>query len=385
MKIAIPKEQRPDELRVAATPESVKKLIGLGFDVAVERGAGAGAMFADEAYAEAGAALAEDAATLLADADIVLKVQRPLDGADGGADEIALMKEGAILIGNLAALSNPGQAAAYAERKIDAFALELLPRITRAQSMDVLSSQSNLVGYRAVIDAAAEFGRAFPMMMTAAGTVAPARVLILGAGVAGLQAIATAKRLGAVVSAFDVRPVAKEQVESLGATFIEVESEESESAETTGGYAREMGEDYKRRQTELVHNQIKKADIAISTALIPGKPAPLLITEAMVEDMKPGSVIVDLAVEQGGNCALSSLGEIVVAHGVTIVGHANVGSRIATDTSALYARNLVNFLTPLIDPESKAMKIDWEDEIIQGTLLTRDGAVVHAALKGEGG
>lgn len=385
MKIAIPKEQRPDELRVAATPESVKKLIGLGFDVAVERGAGARAMFIDDSYAEAGAVLAEDAATLLADADIVLKVQRPLDGSNGDRDEIALMKDGAILIGSLAALSNPAQAKAYADRRITAFALELLPRITRAQSMDVLSSQSNLVGYRAVIDAAAEFGRAFPMMMTAAGTIAPARVLVLGAGVAGLQAIATAKRLGAIVSAFDVRPVAKEQVESLGATFIEVESTETESAETKGGYAREMSEDYKRRQTDLIHEKIKKSDIAISTALIPGKPAPLLITEAMVKDMKPGSVIVDLAVEQGGNCALSSLGEIVVAHGVTIVGHANFGSRVATDASALYARNLVNFLTPLIDPDSKALKIDWEDEIVRGTLVTRDGAVVHAALKGEGG
>ena len=311
-------------------------------------------------------------------------MQRPLTADEGGPDELAMMKAGAVLIGSLAALGNRDQVASYAAHKVDAFALEMLPRITRAQSMDVLSSQSNLSGYCAVIDAAAEFGRAFPMMMTAAGTVAPARVLVLGAGVAGLQAIATARRLGAMVSAFDVRPVAREQVQSLGATFIEVPSEETESAETSAGYAREMSEEYKQKQHALVHETLKKQDVAICTALIPGKPAPVLITEEMVKDMKPGSIIVDLAVEQGGNCPLSSYGEIVEAHGVTIVGHANVPGRVATDASALYARNLVNFVTPLVDEDGTALKIDRDDEIIQGTLLTREGAVVHPALAGQG-
>lgn len=384
MKIAIPMERRPFETRVAATPESVKKLIGLGFEVVVETGAGEKAKYPDAAYKAAGAEIAAGPEDALKDADIVFKVQRPLTADEGGPDELAMMKAGAVLIGSLAALGNRDQVAAYAAHKVDAFALEMLPRITRAQSMDVLSSQSNLSGYCAVIDAAAEFGRAFPMMMTAAGTVAPARVLVLGAGVAGLQAIATARRLGAMVSAFDVRPVAREQVQSLGATFIEVPSEETESAETSAGYAREMSEEYKQKQHALVHETLKKQDIAICTALIPGKPAPVLITEEMVKDMKPGSIIIDLAVEQGGNCPLSSYGEIVEAHGVTIVGHANVPGRVATDASALYARNLVNFVTPLVDEGGKALKIDRDDEIIQGTLLTREGAVVHPALAGQG-
>jgi NAD(P) transhydrogenase subunit alpha len=262
--------------------------------------------------------------------------------------------------------------------------MEFLPRITRAQTMDVLSSQANLAGYKAVVDAASQFGRAFPMMMTAAGTVPAARVLILGAGVAGLQAIATAKRLGGIVSAFDVRPAVKEEVESLGATFIEVESPETETAETAGGYAREMGEEYKRKQAEKIHETLKKQDIAICTALIPGKPAPVLITEEMVRDMKPGSIIVDLAVEAGGNCPLSEAGRVVTKHGVTMMGFLNLPARLAAASSSLYARNLVSFLTPLIDEESKQLKIDWEDEIVKGTGLTRDGAVVNPALTGGG-
>ncbi|MEX0814675.1 MAG: NAD(P) transhydrogenase subunit alpha, partial [Dongiaceae bacterium] len=337
----------------------------------------------DAALAAAGARIAADAAEALAKADIVLKVQRPLIAGEDGPDELKLIERGAVLIGMLAPHSAREAVAAYAERGVVAFSLELLPRITRAQTMDVLSSQSNLAGYKAVIDAAAEFGRAFPMMMTAAGTIAPARVVVLGAGVAGLQAIATARRLGAIVSAFDVRRAAKEQVQSLGAAFIEVEG--AEDAETAGGYAREVGEEHRRRQAAKLHEVLKKQDIAICTALIPGRPAPVLLTEEMVKDMRPGSVIVDLAVEQGGNCALSEAGQVVVRHGVKIVGHLNVPSRIAVDASALYARNLLSFLTPLIDGETKALKIDWEDEIVKATALTRDGKVVHPAFAGEGG
>lgn len=380
MKIAIPKEIAPGETRVAASPETVKKFIGLGFEVTVEKGAGASTSFTDQSYADAGATLADDEAQALAEADVVLKVRPPTNGANGGAGEIGLMKKGAILIGTLSALSGRQTVDSYASAGITAFALELLPRITRAQSMDVLSSQSNLAGYKSVLDAAGEFGRAFPMMMTAAGTVPPARVLVLGAGVAGLQAIATARRLGAAVSAFDVRPVVKEQVQSLGAKFIEVEAAESEFAETAGGYAKEMGEDYQKKQAELIHETLKKQDIAICTALIPGRTAPVLITEAMVKDMRLGSVIVDLAVEQGGNCECSRLGEVATAHGVRIIGHANVPGRLAEDASALYARNLLNFITPLVDPETKSLKIDWDDEIIKGCLVTRDGAVVHPLL-----
>jgi NAD(P) transhydrogenase subunit alpha len=384
MKIGIPRERRPHELRVAATPDSVKKLIALGADVLVEAGAGEGAAYTDEAYRAAGATIMPDEAACLAESDVVLKVQRPLTAAEGGPDEIALMKQGAVLIGILAPYAARDQLQAYAGRNVDAFALEFTPRITRAQSMDVLSSQSNLAGYRAVIDAAGEFGRAFPMMMTAAGTIAPAKVLVMGAGVAGLQAIATARRLGAVVSATDVRPAAKEQVQSLGATFVAVEDEEFKQAETSGGYAKEMSEAYKQKQAALIAETMKKQDIVITTALIPGRPAPKLVSEEMVKSMKPGSVIVDLAVEQGGNCALAEPGQVVVRHGVKIVGHLNVPSRTAVDSSALYARNLVNFLTPLIDKETKALKIDWDDEIVKGTALTHDGKIIHPAFAGEG-
>jgi NAD(P) transhydrogenase subunit alpha len=381
MKIAIPKERRPHERRVAATPETVKKLIGLGFEVSVEAGAGDSSRFTDEAYRAAGAAVATDTAKMLGAADIVLKVQRPLLKGEGDIDELALMKKGAVLIGILSPYNKPEAVKAYAQAGITALAMEFVPRITRAQSMDVLSSQSNLAGYRAVLDAAHEYDRVMPMMMTAAGTVAPARIMVLGAGVAGLQAIATARRLGAIVSATDVRPIAKEQVESLGAKFVMVESEETKQAETAGGYAKEMSEDYKRRQAELVAETLKKQDIVICTALIPGKKAPILITKAMALSMRPGSIIVDLAVEQGGNCELSKPGEVVEINGIRIVGHLNTPSRLSADASAMYAKNLLNFITPLVDAKTKQFAFKWEDEIVAAVCLTRDGQVAHAAFK----
>jgi NAD(P) transhydrogenase subunit alpha len=385
MKIGIAKERRAHELRVAVTPDTVKKFIGLGAEVAIETGAGLGSSYTDAAYAAAGAKVVADEAAAIADADIVLKVQRPLSTAEGGPDELALLKRGAMLVGILSPYGAKEQLTQYAERGVNAFAMEFMPRITRAQTMDVLSSQANLAGYRAVIDAAGAFGRAFPMMMTAAGTVAPARVFVMGAGVAGLQAIATARRLGAIVSGTDVRPAAKEQVTSLGATFVAVEDEEFKQAETAAGYAKPMSAEYQKKQAALVAEHIKKQDVIITTALIPGRPAPVLVSEEMVASMKHGSVIVDLAVEQGGNCPLSEPGKVVVKHGVTLIGHLNVPSRIAVDASALYARNLLSFLTPLIDKESKALKINWDDEIIKGTALTRDGQVVHPTFAGAGG
>ena len=380
MKVAVVKERRAHERRVAASPDTVKRMLAMGLEVTTESGAGAGAGFADAAFAAAGAAIAADAAAALGDADIVLKVQRPLIGEEGGVDELRTIKRGAALIGLLQPLQNPGAAAAYAAAGIAAFAMELVPRITRAQTMDVLSSQANLAGYKAVIDAADEFGRAFPMMMTAAGTIKAARVLVMGAGVAGLQAIATARRLGAIVSATDVRAAAKEQVESLGATFISVDEEAARSAETAGGYAREMGEDYQRRQRERITEALKRTDVVICTALIPGRPAPVLLTHAMIAEMMPGSVIVDLAVEAGGNVEGSVAGEIATtANGVRIIGHLNVPSRIAADASALYARNLLSFLALIVDKEGR-LAIDPNDEIVKATLLTRDGAVVNPAL-----
>lgn len=382
MKIAIPKERRAQERRVAATPDTVKKLVALGAQVSVEAGAGEASRFSDEAFTNAGATVVSDLSTLLGDADLVLKVQRPLLASDAeGLDELGAMKQGALLIGTLSPFASPEALQAYADAGITALTMEFVPRITRAQTMDVLSSQSNLAGYRAVLDAAYEYERIMPMMMTAAGTLAPARVMVLGAGVAGLQAIATAKRLGAIVSATDVRPAAKEQVESLGATFVMVESDESAAAETAGGYAREMSEDYQRRQAELVADTLKKQDIAICTALIPGRKAPTLITDEMVRSMKPGSVIVDLAVEQGGNCTLSKPGEVVDVNGVRIVGHLNVPSRLATDASALYAKNLLSFISPLINAENGTLQIDWDDEIVGATTLTRDGQIVHSAFQ----
>jgi NAD(P) transhydrogenase subunit alpha len=355
-------------------------MAAMGLDIAVETGAGESAGFTDAVFAAAGAAIAPSAEAALGDADIALKVQRPLLGGDGGIDELRLIKRGAALIGMLQPLQHPGDAEAYAEAGISAFAMELAPRITRAQAMDVLSSQANLAGYKAVIDAADEFNRAFPMMMTAAGTIKAARVLVMGAGVAGLQAIATARRLGAIVSATDVRAAAKEQVESVGATFISVDEEAARSAETAGGYAREMGEDYQRRQREKITEALKRTDVVICTALIPGRPAPVLLTQAMVAEMGPGSVIVDLAVEAGGNVEDSRPGETVTtANGVTVIGHLNVPSRIAADASQLYARNLLSFLTLIVDKDGR-LAIDPNDEIIKATLLTRDGAIVNPAL-----
>jgi NAD(P) transhydrogenase subunit alpha len=376
MKIAVLKERRPDEARVAATPETVKKFKGLGADVAIEAGAGAPSHFSDADYGAAGASIAPDAASALQGADVVLKVQRPMEA------ELGQMKAGTMLAAMLAPYADREAVKSYAGRGVNTFAMEFMPRITRAQSMDVLSSQSNLAGYKAVIDAAATFGRAFPMMMTAAGTIAPARVFVMGVGVAGLQAIATAKRLGAIVSATDVRAATKEQVQSLGGTFVMVEDEESKAAETAAGYAKEMSEAYKKKQAALIAETIKKQDIVITTALIPGRPAPVLVTEEMVRSMKPGSIIIDLATEQGGNCPLSKAGEVVETGGVKIIGTVNLAGRLAADASSLYARNLFNFLAPLIDKTTKALKIDWNDEIIKGTCLTRDGQVVHPALKG---
>ncbi|MGH6931382.1 MAG: Re/Si-specific NAD(P)(+) transhydrogenase subunit alpha [Dongiaceae bacterium] len=380
MKIGIPRERRPNEARVAVSADTVKKFVALGAEVMIETGAGIQSAVPDGAYAAAGSRIAIDEAECLRDADVVLKVQRPLAAGEGGPDELAMMKSGAMLIGILAPFASRELITAYAARGVNAFAMELLPRITRAQTMDVLSSQANLAGYRAVIEGAEVFGRAFPMMMTAAGTVAAARVLVMGAGVAGLQAIATARRLGAIVSATDVRPAAKEQVQSLGAAFVAVEDEEFKQAETAAGYAKEMSDGYKQKQAALIAETVKKQDIIITTALIPGRKAPVLVGEDMVKSMKPGSVVVDLAVEQGGNCPLSEPDKVVVRHGVSIVGYVNLPARIAVDSSALYARNLFAFLSPLVDKETKSLKINWDDEIIKATALTRDGRVVHPSF-----
>ncbi len=385
MKIGIPKEILPGETRVAASPDSVKKFTSLNVEMLIQSGAGEAASISDDMLQEAGARIVADAATLYGEVDMVFKVGAPCCNGNGAVDELAMMKPDAVLIGLLNPLSDREQAEAYAKHGLTSFAMELIPRISRAQSMDALSSQSNITGYKAVIDAAEQFGRILPMMMTAAGTIVPARVVVMGAGVAGLQAIATAHRLGAIVSAFDVRPAVKEQVESLGASFIEVENTESESAETAAGYAREMGADYQKRQAEVIHETLKKQDICITTALIPGKPAPLLISDAMVQDMKTGSVIVDLATETGGNCESSERNAVVVKHGVTIIGHTNYPARVPGDTSTLYARNLYNFISPMIDGESGSLEIDWEDEVIKGALLTRGGSVVNPALTGAEG
>ena len=380
MKVAIIKERRAHERRVAATPDSVKRIAEMGLEPVVETGAGDGACFTDEAYRAAGAAIAADAPAALTGAEIVLKVQRPLRGADGGVDELQSIGRGAALVGLLAPLRHPDDVAAYAAAGIAAFAMELIPRITRAQTMDALSSQANLAGYKAVLDAAGEFGRALPMMMTAAGTIRAARVLVMGAGVAGLQAIATARRLGAIVSATDVRAAAKEQVESLGATFITVDEAAMRAAETAGGYAREMDDEFQRRQRERIGEALKRTDIVICTALIPGRKAPVLLTGAMVAQLAPGSVVVDLAVEAGGNVEGSRPGEIATtANGVKIIGHLNMPSRVAVDASQLYARNLLAFLAVIVDND-KRLRIDTEDEIVKAALLTLDGAVVNPAL-----
>jgi len=371
MKIGIPTETRPGESRVAATPETIKKLTSGGLhEVIVQTGAGIAASIPDDQYQAAGATLVSSASEIYSQAQIIAKVRGP------SADELKLITKNAILVGLLDART-PGVPDKLAQQGVTAFSLELLPRITRAQSMDVLSSQANIGGYKAVMIAANTYQRFMPMLMTAAGTVKAARVLILGAGVAGLQAIATAKRLGAVIEAFDVRPEVKEQVESLGAKFVEVAltDAEKELAKGQGGYAKEMTEDYKQRQAALIHERAKAADIVITTALIPGRPAPVLITEDTVKAMKPGSVIVDMAVEAGGNCPISELDKIVVKYGVTLIGIANLPALVAADASALYARNVLTFLGVLLDAKTGALTINREDEIVAGTLVCINGEV----------
>jgi len=376
MKLAVLKERRDGETRVAVSPDTVKKFRALGVDVVIEAGAGATARMSDADYEAQDAIIVADARTAVSDADIVLSVRAP------DASSIALMKKGAVLAALLAPYADRQTPVLLAERGVDAFAMEFLPRISRAQAMDVLSSQANLAGYKAVIDAAAQFGRAMPMMMTAAGTIAPARVLVMGVGVAGLQAIATARRLGAIVSATDVRPATKEQVESLGATFVAVMDEEFKSAQTAGGYAKEMSVQYQEKQAALIADTIKKQDIVITTALIPGRKAPILVTEDMIRTMKPGSVIVDLAAEQGGNTPLTRADEVYETSGVTIMGYTNLPGRLAVDSSSLYARNLFNFVSLIVDKKTGALAVNWEDEIIKSAALTKDGAVVHPSLKG---
>ena len=368
MKIAVGAEADPSEPRVAATPDTVKKMIGLGAEVAVQPGAGIKSGILDADYTAAGATVSADAVN---GADIVLQVRRP------AAAELAKVQKGALVIAIMDPYGQDAALKAMADAGVTAFAMELMPRITRAQSMDVLSSQANLAGYRAVIDASAEYGRAFPMMMTAAGTVPAARVFIMGVGVAGLQAIATARRLGAVVTATDVRPATKEQVESLGAKFLAVEDEEFKNAQTAGGYAKEMSKEYQAKQAELVAEHIKKQDVVITTALIPGRPAPKLVSAAMVASMKPGSVLVDLAVERGGNVEGAKAGEVANVNGVKIVGFTNVAGRLAASASALYSKNLLTIHEILIDKKEKKLAVNRDDEIVKATALTRDGAVVH--------
>ncbi len=378
MRIAVPAETDANEARVAATPETVKKYIGLGAEVAVQAGAGLGSGITDADFEKAGAKIAPDAQAAVSGADVVLAVRRP------GAQALAGVNTGAAVLAIMDPYGQHEALAALAKADVQAFAMELMPRITRAQVMDVLSSQANLAGYRAVIDAAGEYGRAIPMMMTAAGTVPAAKIFIMGVGVAGLQAIATARRLGAVVTATDVRPATKEQVESLGAKFLAVEDDEFRQAQTAGGYAKEMSKEYQAKQAALTASHIAKQDIVVTTALIPGRPAPRLISAEMVASMRPGSVIVDLAVERGGNCELAKPGEVVVTDNhVKIVGHLNVAGRLAATASQLYAKNLFAFLETMIDKESKALKVDGEDELVKATRLTSGGAIVHPGFGGE--
>jgi NAD(P) transhydrogenase subunit alpha len=369
MKIAVAKEIDPSEPRVAASPDTVKKFKAIGAEVAIEPGAGIKSGLPDSEFTAAGATVSADA---LKDADIIIKVKRP------EASELSKYKRGALVIAIMDPYGNEAALKTIADSGVAAFAMELMPRITRAQVMDVLSSQANLAGYRAVIEAAEAFGRAFPMMMTAAGTVPAAKVFVMGVGVAGLQAIATARRLGAVVTATDVRPATKEQVESLGAKFLAVEDEEFKNAQTAGGYAKEMSKEYQVKQAALTAEHIKKQDIIITTALIPGRPAPKLISKEMIESMRPGSIIVDLAVERGGNVEGAVPGQVVTtANNVKIVGHLNVPGRLAASASALYAKNLLTFVETLIDKKEKKLAVNWDDELVKATLLTRGGAVVH--------
>ena len=372
MKIAVARERSPRETRVAATPDSVKRLCALDFTVVVETGAGVSAGYDDEQYRQAGAEVHASAAEVLRGADALLSVGRP----DGEVTEC--LGKGSVLIGMLDPYRNRAGIEALARRGVVAVAMELMPRISRAQSMDALSSQSNLAGYRAVIEAASHLPRAMPMMMTAAGTIAPARLFVIGAGVAGLQAIATGRRLGAVVSATDVRPAVKEQVESLGADFIMAESEEG--GEGAGGYAREMSEDHRQRQGELVARHVTRQDIVITTALVPGRPAPRLLTARMVESMRPGSVVVDLATEQGGNCEVSRPDEVVIHAGVAIIGHTCMACRVPADASSMYARNLLSFVSSMCGKGNGELHLNWDDELLAGTALTRDGALAHPVL-----
>jgi NAD(P) transhydrogenase subunit alpha len=375
MRIAVAREAGAGEARVAATPDTVKRMKALGADVVVQAGAGTASGILDADYEAAGATIAPTIQEAVRDADVVLKVRRPSEA------EVRNYKRGALVLAMMDPFGNEAALKPLADAGVVAIAMELMPRITRAQVMDVLSSQANLAGYRAVIDAAAEYGRALPMMMTAAGTVPAAKVFVMGAGVAGLQAVATARRLGAVVSATDVRPAAKEQVESLGAKFIAVEDEEFKQAETAAGYAKEMSKEYQAKQAALVAEHVKKQDIVVTTALIPGRPAPRLISADMVKSMRPGSVVVDLAVERGGNVELAKPGEVVDVNGVKIVGHLNVPGRLAATSSSLYAKNLYALLEILVDKKTKALAVDWNDEIVKATVLTRDGAVVHPGFQ----
>jgi NAD(P) transhydrogenase subunit alpha len=373
-RVAVLRERRPGENRVAATPETVRKLVALGLSVAIERGAGQAASYPDDDYRAAGADIVSDGAAALAAADILLAVHAP-DTAAAKA-----LKPGAVVVGLLDPYGNDALRTLLTDAQVTAFAMEFVPRITRAQAMDVLSSQANLAGYRAVIEAAEAYGRALPMMMTAAGTVAAAKVFIMGAGVAGLQAIATARRLGAVVTATDVRPAAKEQVESLGAKFIAVEDEEFKAAETAAGYAKEMSAAYQAKQAALVSDHIKKQDIVITTALIPGRPAPRLVSIEQLASMRPGAVVVDLAVERGGNVEGVRPDVIAEVAGVKVIGYQNLPSRIAADASNLYARNLLSFVGLLVNSDG-ALAPDLEDEILKGALITHAGAVAHPAFK----
>ena len=373
MDLTIIKESN-GETRVSASPEATRKYVSLGLNVTVEAGAGVHSGFNDADYKEAGAQISETILQVIKKSDIVIAVRAP------SPQHIKMMKKNSVLIAQMNPYENKSAITACATACVQAMSIELMPRITRAQSMDVLSSQSNLSGYKAVLDATAEYKRVLPMMMTAAGTVPAARVFVMGAGVAGLQAIATAKRLGAIVSATDVRRVAAEQVESLGSSFVMVEADEEDSGETKGGYAKEMSADYQKRQAALIAEHIKKQDIVICTALIPGRPAPELVTQEMVADMKPGSVMVDLAIEQGGNCKLSKANQVVTYQGVKLVAHSNVPGRLPSTASALYARNLYNFIEAFFDKDKKTLSLDWEDEIITSVGITRDGDIVHPVL-----
>ena len=380
MQVGVIKERRAGELRVAITPDTVKKYIAMGLSVFIESKAGLAAAITDQSYQDSGANIVKTSREALEKADIVLKVQKPIipkKQGNGELDEVAVMKDGAVLICLMEPYQSQELIEALANKKITAFSMELLPRITRAQTMDTLSSQSNLAGYKAVLEAAHAFGRAFPMMMTAAGTVPPAKCLVMGAGVAGLQAIATARRLGAVVSASDVRPAAKENVESLGASFVAVQDEEFKQAETVAGYAKEMSDEYKAKQSELIASTVAKQDIVICTALIPGRPAPVLVSEDMIKTMKPGSVLIDLAVEQGGNCPLSKADKTIVKNGVSIIGQTNMASKVPIDASVLFAKNLLNFVTPMINEDEKRLGIDIDDEIIRGSMITQNGEVLQ--------